>query len=459
MALCTPTGSGGTESPRTPTRCGWRDPRTRAVHDGTETEHGFVSFVPEGGGVRAFWLDGRLMAGEGPMTLRTASVGAEAGGDTVLDDRVCECCQTSAVVTAEGPLVVYRDRSDSEVRDIYSVRREGRGWSEPAPVHRDGWEIPGCPVNGPAAAAKGRRVVVAWITSEAGHSRVLASFSADAGLSFGDPVVVDDTDPLGRVGVVLTGNDEAVVTWLDGEGEEAGIRARRVSPRGGAGPSLRIGHSTKARGSGFPRVAASGDDLFMAWTEAGNPSRLRMARVSLPGLPEIGAMQPEGVAAARGPVRPWDRRAGSVVPEFSARALDGRSRTLSEYEGEALLVNLWATWCGPCREEIPDLIRLHRRHEAEGLKILGLSVDAPEAAEEIRTFVQAQGIPYEILHDTEGGAATLFGVDALPASFLFDRRGVLVWSRYGLVRAGDPALVKALSLALSAEAAPAGAPR
>lgn len=105
--------------------------------DNTKTEHGFVSLIPlRDGRVGAIWLDGRNMEamkddhGEGKplpvgMTLRYAAIDASGkiSDDAQLDDRVCECCQTSAALTSDGVVAVYRDRSQNEVRDIYSVRQ------------------------------------------------------------------------------------------------------------------------------------------------------------------------------------------------------------------------------------------------------------------------------------------------------------------------------------------------
>jgi len=95
------------------------------------------------------------------MTLRFTTLDGEGhlGEEVLLDDRICDCCDTDAVLDAAGhPVIVYRDRSGTEVRDISMVRRTGDGWSAPAPVFEDGWTIAGCPVNGPAMAAFGDRV-------------------------------------------------------------------------------------------------------------------------------------------------------------------------------------------------------------------------------------------------------------------------------------------------------------
>ena len=136
--------------------------------DGKKAEHGFVSIVPYGENYFISWLDGRNAAMEGgeghhgghhgQMTIRAAIV--DKSGKKIneweLDDRVCDCCQTSAAITDNGPVVVYRDRSDSEIRDISIVRFVNGQWTAPKTIFADNWKIEGCPVNGPRIAEIGR---------------------------------------------------------------------------------------------------------------------------------------------------------------------------------------------------------------------------------------------------------------------------------------------------------------
>ena len=253
-----------------------------AHDDGTQTEHGFVSLVPEAGGVRAFWLDGRAMAvthspgdqDPGAMTVRTALIGASVGPGTMLDARVCECCSTSAAVTDDGSVIVYRDRGPDEVRDISIVRRVGDAWSQPKSVHDDGWLIAACPVNGPAVAARGRLVVVAWFTGAVGNGVVRAAFSTDAGQSFTEPVTIDDTWPIGRVAVVLDESGDAIVCWLDTTQRGGAIMLRRVSSDRTAGTPLKLVAAGTTRAVGFPRMVRLGASLLVAWTEEGETTRL-----------------------------------------------------------------------------------------------------------------------------------------------------------------------------------------
>jgi len=249
--------------------------------DDTPTEHGFVSYVAEGEGVRAFWLDGRQMAEGGDMTLRSTWVTDTVGPSEILDERVCECCSTSAAWTEEGPVVVLRDRSPEEIRDIGIVRRISDKWTPTANVAADEWRIEGCPVNGPEVAADGGNVAIAWYTAGGRGPKVQLAFSRDSGESFGPPQVVDSGRPMGRVGLVWDDSGAVIVSWLEGGDERAEIRLRRVSAEGVAGEAIMVAGTSPSRASGFPRLARVGDDLYLAWVdiEGDETSRIRILEI------------------------------------------------------------------------------------------------------------------------------------------------------------------------------------
>lgn len=260
--------------------------KTGMLHDDKiPAEHGFVSWVPEPSGLRAFWLDGRETPKKRPMTLRTALLDkGKPKSSELVDDRVCDCCQTDAALAAAGPVVAFRDRSAEEVRDIYVVRRTASGWSKPVRVGADDWKIPGCPVNGPAIAAAGKQVAVAWFTAAPPGPRVQLALSNDGGATFGKPVMIDTGKPLGRVDLVLDGNN-AIVSWMSLVGDNAVIRLRRVGPKGGMGTPVALAATSDARGSGFPRLAVSGGRLHLAWVEEGDKGRrVRMGSLPLKGI-------------------------------------------------------------------------------------------------------------------------------------------------------------------------------
>lgn len=263
----------------------WSDPVV-PHRDGVPAEHGFVSMFPVGDSLGAIWLDGRKSdpryGGTQEMTLRYTTLAANGslGREVTLDERICDCCQTSVALTSRGPVAVYRNRDENEIRDIYVTRFGEGAWSEGVPVHDDGWEIPACPVNGPSISADGERVAVAWFTGARDTARVRVAFSSDGGRSFGPATRVDDGDPAGRVDVELLDDGSALVSWIERTGGEAAeVRARRLAPHGEAGPPITIAESSGARASGFPRMARSAEGVVLAWTEPGDPSRVRTARV------------------------------------------------------------------------------------------------------------------------------------------------------------------------------------
>jgi hypothetical protein len=263
--------------------------------DKTATEHGFVSLLPiSDDDFLAVWLDGRNFssssegyAGHGAPTNEMALMAAmiDTTGDLseeiLLDPRVCECCQTSAALTSDGAVIVYRDRSQQEIRDISMVRYYKNQWLAPKTIHDDGWQIEGCPVNGPAVDAAGERVAAAWYTGANEASRVKIVFSKDGGANFGQPMQIDDGNPIGRVDVILLPDGAALVCWLEQNGGSGEIRARRVSADGARGSSMTITETSTQRASGFPRMARNDEEIIFAWTDADDPSHVRTASAKI----------------------------------------------------------------------------------------------------------------------------------------------------------------------------------
>jgi BNR repeat protein len=250
-------------------------------HDGTQTEHGFVSlFQAPGAGLGLVWIDGRATNPEtesGDMSLR-ASVYDAAGKqlrETVVVPRVCECCSTSAAETSDAVIVAFRNRSATEVRDIYVTSLANGRWSAPAIVHADGWMIDACPINGPSVAAKGRDVAVAWFMAKNDQGRAFVAFSHDAGRTFGAPVRVDDAASLGRLGVQLLEDGSAVVIWIEKGPQRSQFRVRIISPAGMRSAPVTIADT---EGSRYPRMTRHGDELLFSWTDTDKGSQVRTAR-------------------------------------------------------------------------------------------------------------------------------------------------------------------------------------
>ena len=213
------------------------------------------------------------------MTLRVAAVDSNGrlSEERLLDRRVCTCCQTASALTSEGVVVVYRDRSETEIRDISIIRyRRGR-WSDPRPVQEDGWQIDGCPINGPAVAARGERVAVAWFTAAHDSPRVQVAFSNDGGESFDAAIAVAGSRALGRTDITLLPDDSALVTWLELTPRGEAIRFRRVRPGGLVERAATLSSASSGRTSGFPRIVRDGHDVYFAWTQPGKPLTIRTA--------------------------------------------------------------------------------------------------------------------------------------------------------------------------------------
>jgi hypothetical protein len=280
----------------------WSAPQL--VHpSGTPGDHGFVTFWPQARDQLGIaWLDSRQKAAAGhaghddgghdhaggaAMMLRAATYDAQATqqAEWPLDSSTCDCCTTSSAVTDRGVVVVYRGRSASEIRDTRLVRFDGERWTAPRDVHADGWQIAGCPVNGPMTVADGATVWVAWYTEADGVPELRAARSADAGDTFGAPVTLaKGMQVLGRVGL-SRGDGHLLVSWLEqaqderqtlvlGRYDEAWAGAQRVDVA-----TL----SVRGRASGIPRLQWHDDAAWLAWTDvAGEAPRLRGARVVFP---------------------------------------------------------------------------------------------------------------------------------------------------------------------------------
>lgn len=255
----------------------WTAPVT-PHRDGPAGEHGFVSFFEApGAGLGLVWLDGR---DERSMTLRASTVTAgKTGDETVVDPRVCECCPTSAARTANGVIVAYRDRSENDVRDISVVRFAGGAWSAPVTVHRDAWQINGCPVNGPVVAASGNTVAVAWFTVAGGTPHTYVSFSTDGGVRFGEPFGVDVDPTLGRLAMVMADANRVLVSSLERSAGGPRLVVRAVGRDGRASQLAVIADTSADRQSGFARMAVSGTRVVFAWTDfrAGSPTSVKVA--------------------------------------------------------------------------------------------------------------------------------------------------------------------------------------
>tara|TARA_B110000238_G_scaffold92927_1_gene101582 strand:+ start:174 stop:1373 length:1200 start_codon:yes stop_codon:yes gene_type:complete len=243
--------------------------------DGVKAEHGFVSIIPNNNkGFFITWLDGRntvekkLDGHHKPMTIRFAEITntGEVINESELDEAACDCCQTSIAMTNNGPIVVYRDRSENEVRDIYTIRNINGVWEEPNPLHNDGWIINGCPVNGPKVAVSSTNLAIAWFTVVNDNPLVNVSFSKTNGDSFGTPFKLNDHDAIGRVDVAFLNNEEVIVSYMEVDEIGTYLRIKKVSANGKISKPITISKIDGGRNTGVPQLEIINNEIFIVWT-------------------------------------------------------------------------------------------------------------------------------------------------------------------------------------------------
>ena len=266
--------------------------------DGTDTEHGFVTLFPAGDQIGAIWLDGRNMTGSHEaqgahgettgMTLRTGQFGADGvvSHEQVVDRLTCDCCQTDVAQTNEGPVAVYRDRTTEEIRDIYISRYVDGSWQEGIVVHNDGWNIAGCPVNGPVVRANGSTVVVTWFTSAGNKPTINSAWSRDAGRTFAPPIAVADDGVIGYVASAMLTDDSIAASWLcKASPQSNAICYRAINSSGELGSIQQLETRSVLPRMSVPQLALVDRQLLFVWTDkADDQNQIRSKFVSLDSI-------------------------------------------------------------------------------------------------------------------------------------------------------------------------------
>ena len=118
---------------------------------------------------------------------------------------------------------------------------------------------------------------------------------------------------------------------------------------------------------------------------------------------------------------------GTKAPSFTAKTLGAgpRDKTIADYRGEVVLLNIWATWCAPCRVEMPAIQRLHEAYGPQGLKVVAVSIDDPGSEEAIVDFARGLGLTFEMLHDAPGAIQRQYQTTGVPETFIIGRDGVI----------------------------------
>ncbi len=245
--------------------------------DSTATEHGFVSMVPwENDTILAVWLDGRKTDGRSDdeyfdldyaMTLRGAIIDrdGEILQDFLIDDTVCDCCPTSLIKTEKGAMVAYRNRTENEVRDMYTSSFDGEEWSQPRAIYDDGWEIGACPVNGPKLASQDSLVAAAWHTEADKTPAAKIALSFDGGNKFNEPLTLNEKTSLGRVDTKII-DGKPYVSWMEKEDDQTTLRVASIDQKGQIASEKTVTTLDESRKTGFPQMEQHGENLIFAWT-------------------------------------------------------------------------------------------------------------------------------------------------------------------------------------------------
>ena len=127
---------------------------------------------------------------------------------------------------------------------------------------------------------------------------------------------------------------------------------------------------------------------------------------------------------------------GTKAPDFVALTLDSipREKRLADYRGQVLMINVWATWCLPCRVEMPSIEALNKAYASKGLKIVAVSIDDPGTDATIRAFVKQYGLTFEVLHDAQGKISDQYDITGYPETFIIGKDGII---RKKLMSAND----------------------
>ncbi len=159
-----------------------------------------------------------------------------------------------------------------------------------------------------------------------------------------------------------------------------------------------------------------------------HPIRFAVCAAALAFLPVLSASAQEETAMPPPPLP-----AGTRAPAFTTKTVNGRPLSLASLRGKVVLLDYWATWCGPCRMATPTLESLQKQFGSKGLAVVGMSVDDPSTVAEVKPFVKAMHITYTITNSphANSAAARAYNAAGIPSQYLIDKKGRIRWSQAG----------------------------
>jgi peroxiredoxin len=366
------------------------------------------------------------------------------------------------------------------IRDIVVARSDDGGahWGAPVRIANDDWVFDGCPHAGPSLAIDDEdRLHVAWWTGKPGAAGVYYARSADGGATFSTPTplgVAEQSRPahVQLAHLARSGAAPAIVAaWDDGTRRMPQVVVR-ASLDGGDSFASAVAVSDPSEAAAFPVLGlqpagASDGELLIAWSQQAMADAEAAARArpdmrdpsAQMGLPQVGRTQvlirrgrlsSDGVASADAGTDAFRAvQVGDVAPAYDAEIVhgDGVGARVQLGDGTLTLVNVWATWCTACREEMADLDALHRAYGARGLRVLGVSVDKVPL-ERVLGFVRKERLGFSIAHDPENRIGEQLGVVGVPETYLVDGDGRVRWKLAGNVHGQLDAARAAIEAAL-----------
>ncbi|WP_291160198.1 redoxin domain-containing protein [Gemmatimonas sp. UBA7669] len=365
------------------------------------------------------------------------------------------------------------------IRDIVVARSTDRGatWEAPVRVHSDDWVFDGCPHAGPSLAVDALGTLhAAWWTGKPGAAGVFYTQSTDRGASFANATplgVASASQPAHVQLAVMEGTPgsapRVLAAWDDGTRRVPQVMLRS-SGDGGATFGEAISVSENGPAASFPVLAVDAQraTVMVAWSQQA-PETASKAVASRPNmrdpkavmpLPSVGQTQVllrtgTLTSAARSATANADQftplAVGDLAPAYGARvrhgAFAGDSLQVAE-PGTVTLLNVWATWCTSCREEMADLDSLHQTYGPQGLRVLGVSVDQGNTDKVLR-YVAREKLGFSVAHDPLNSIQQAFSVVGVPETYLIDGTGRVVWKTAGNIHGALPAARAAIERALA----------